>query len=164
MGTFGSECSGQLYQGGGSSTEVTSIAAEYSGSPPNGVQGKFLSSENGTDCVHTNRFYDGAFEQWYVDDVDSSTQVAYRGNNHQYLSRHANNSLWQDSTDLTDADTLFFYEEQEPYVFKIKNIGNGQYVDHNKGTSCVKANAAGNNNETLSTSPPCSNISRTTSP
>ncbi|OQY48750.1 MAG: hypothetical protein B6242_01665 [Anaerolineaceae bacterium 4572_78] len=147
-------CSGKLYTGGGAETEVTSIIAEYSGSLPNGVQGRVLSSENGEACVHTNRKIASIWEQWHIDTI-STNLYAYRGNNGEYLSRISNDDLWEEAAYPVDGssnynlDALFIYEHVEPYVFRLKNAGNNRYVDHNKGRSCVEAISPYAGSETL---------------
>ncbi len=87
MGTGGQSCSGNLYTGGGPSTAVTGIKDL--------TADKYLTSENGADCVSSNRTWVGQWEEWHIDDLGSS-YFAYRGNNGKYLNRHSDNVLWED--------------------------------------------------------------------
>ncbi len=138
MGSGGSKCSGQLYTGGGPDTVTISIVGE--------TTGKFMSSENGTKCIYTDRTIPGSWEEWHVDEIVGDI-FAYKGNNAKYLSRRSNDDLWADANDTSSNNAQFIYEEIAPYVFRLKNKKNGRYVDHNSGNSCTEADTLNPGNE-----------------
>jgi hypothetical protein len=140
MGTGGSKCSGLLYTGGGPATEATSIVGEYSG--------KFMSSENGQTCILTNRTWPGPWEEWNVIHLGINVR-AYRGNNAKYITRRSTNDLWAEAADTGSNNARFDYVEIQSLVFRLRNKGNGLYVDHYNGLACTSADKGTFNNQTV---------------
>ena len=134
VGTGGSNCSGKLYSGGGPSTAVTSMIGNNSG--------KFMSSENGQNCIMTNRNWPGQWEEWH--EQLNSGIVSYRGNNGKWAKRRSNDDLWEDAGDANSNDAKFDFIPigGSSIVFRLRNKGNNLYVDHNSGTSCTEADVS----------------------
>ena len=138
VGSGGSTCSGLLYTGGGPDTLVISIIGEYSG--------KFMSSENGVGCVHTNRNIPAQWEEWHVEHLGVNV-VAYRGNNGKYMQRGSGDDLFVNATGYTSANAQYDYLYIAPYVFRLRNKGNNKYVDHNNGSGCTEADVTNPGNQ-----------------
>lgn len=137
MGTGGSICNEPVYTGGGPDTAVIAIQSVLA----NSQGGKYLSSENGNNCVVANRKWPGIWEEWHIEYLGND-EIAIRGNTGKYLKRRSNDDLWVESTDKNSNDTKFDEESTGPFDFRLRNIGNNRYADHNSGNGCVEADVS----------------------